>query len=227
MISVAIDGPSGAGKSTMSRAAAKELGFLYVDTGALYRTVGLAVLRAGKDPQSLAAVEALLPTAEVGLRYVDGEQRVFLNGEDVSQAIRAEKVGMAASAVSAHVPVRGFLLETQRRLAQENNVIMDGRDIGTVVLPNATVKIFLTAAPEERARRRWLELKEKGQEADYETVLADVKTRDYNDSHRAAAPLKQADDALLLDTTGKNFPQSLTLLLSAIEPHQPRNGGAE
>lgn len=227
MINVAIDGPSGAGKSTLSRAAAKKLGYLYVDTGALYRAVGLAALRAGADAKNEKAVEALLPATKVDLQYVGGEQHVFLNGEDVSAAIREENVGMAASAVSAHVPVRAFLLETQRRLARENNVIMDGRDIGTVVLPNADVKIFLTATPEDRARRRWLELQEKGQQADYDTVLADVKTRDYNDSHRAAAPLKQAADAVLVETTGNTFEQSLQCLLDAIHGKQPECGAPQ
>lgn len=224
MINVAIDGPSGAGKSTLSRAVAKTLGYLYVDTGALYRAIGVAALRAGVDPGDEKAVEALLPSIQVNLQYVEGDQHVFLNGEDVSAAIREEQVGMAASAVSAHVPVRTFLLETQRRLARENNVIMDGRDIGTVVLPNADIKIFLTATPEDRARRRWLELKEKGQEADFDTVLADVKTRDYNDSHRAAAPLRQADDAVLVETTGNTFEQSLQCLLDAISGRQPACG---
>lgn len=227
MINVAIDGPSGAGKSTLSRAVAKKLGYLYVDTGALYRAVGLAALRAGADAKNEKAVEALLPATKVDLQYVGGEQHVFLNGEDVSAAIREENVGMAASAVSAHVPVRAFLLETQRRLARENNVIMDGRDIGTVVLPNADVKIFLTATPEDRARRRWLELQEKGQQADYDTVLADVKTRDYNDSHRAAAPLKQAADAVLVETTGNTFEQSLQCLLDAIHGKQPECGAPQ
>lgn len=222
MISVAIDGPSGAGKSTLSRRLAQELGFLYVDTGALYRTIGLAALRAGQDTKNEAGVEALLPQIKVNLKYINGTQHVFLGEEDVSDEIREEQVGMAASNVSAHVPVRGFLLETQRRLARENNVIMDGRDIGTVILPNAQVKIFLTASAEERARRRHLELTQKGGDASYETVLQDVKTRDFNDSNRAAAPLKQADDAVLADTTGLSFEESLELLKKIIEPHLPK-----
>lgn len=224
MINVAIDGPSGAGKSTLSRTVARELGFLYVDTGALYRAVGLAALRAGQDPTDEKAVQALLPQTRVGLQYIDGEQRVLLNGEDVSEAIRQEAVGMAASAVSAHVPVRGFLLDTQRRLAGENNVIMDGRDIGTVVLPHADIKIFLTATADDRAMRRYLELQEKGQSPVYETVLEDVKTRDYNDSHRAAAPLKQADDAILVETSGNTFEKSLRVLLAVIRGRLPRGG---
>jgi cytidylate kinase len=154
MISIAIDGPSGAGKSTLSRRLAQRLGFLYVDTGALYRAVGLAALRGGRDTKSGTAMEALLSSLKVDLRYVDGEQHVFLDGEDVSDAVRTEAVGMAASDVSAHGPVRAFLLDTQRRLAAENDVIMDGRDIGTVVLPNAQIKLYLTATAEDRARRR-------------------------------------------------------------------------
>ncbi|MDL2293552.1 (d)CMP kinase [Ruminococcaceae bacterium OttesenSCG-928-D13] len=216
MISVAIDGPSGAGKSTLSRRLAKALGFLYVDTGALYRAVGLAALRAGAATKDAAAVEALLPTTEVGLRYVEGEQRVFLNGEDVSAGIRQEAVGMAASDVSAHPAVRAFLLETQRRLARESDVIMDGRDIGSVVLPDAQIKIFLTATAEDRARRRTLELEAKGEKPDYDRILQDVKTRDHNDSHRAAAPLKQAEGAILVDTTGNEFDQSYEILLGLI-----------
>ena len=217
MISIAIDGPSGAGKSSLSRALARELGFLYVDTGALYRAVGLGVLRAGKDPKQEAEVGALLDGLDVGLKYVDGEQRVFLNGVDVSSAIRGEDVSMAASDVSAHVQVRAFLLEAQRKLARENNVIMDGRDIGTVILPNAQVKIFLTAAPEDRARRRYEELLAKGVTTSYDEVLEDVKQRDYNDSHRAAAPLTKADDATEVVTTGFEFERSFQTLLSLIK----------
>ena len=155
MISVAIDGPSGAGKSTLAKRLAKEMGFVYVDTGAMYRSIGLYALRAGKDPKDAAAVEALLPRITLTLAIVDGAQHIYLNGEDVSTAIRAEEVGMAASAVSGHPAVRAFLLQQQRDLAAARNVLMDGRDIGTVVLPNATVKVFLTAAPEARARRRY------------------------------------------------------------------------
>ncbi len=222
MISIAIDGPSGAGKSTLSRMLAQRLGFVYADTGALYRTVGLAALRAGVNPKDGDAVAALLPALTVGLRMMrEGDdtapaQHVFLNGEDVSGAIREESIGMAASAVSAHVPVRAFLLSCQRRLAEDSNVIMDGRDIGTVVLPNATLKLYLTASAEDRAARRTLELREKGQPADYETVLADVKQRDHNDSTRAAAPLNQAEDAVRVDTTGNTFEQSLEQLYTLI-----------
>ncbi|MDL2325297.1 (d)CMP kinase [Ruminococcaceae bacterium OttesenSCG-928-A16] len=217
MNSIAIDGPSGAGKSSLSRKIAEELGYIYVDTGALYRSIGLAVLQAGKNTKKADEIEALLPQIDLALRHVDGEQRVFLGSEDVSEAIREEAVSMAASDVSAHPAVRAFLLETQRRLARENNVIMDGRDIGTVVLPNANIKIYLTATVEDRAMRRTLQLREAGKQADYETVKKDVEQRDYNDSHRAAAPLKQADDAVLVDTTGLEFEQSLALLLSLIK----------
>lgn len=215
-VSVAIDGPSGAGKSTIARVLAKELGYLYVDTGALYRTVGYAVLQQGIDPADSAAVEALLPNITVSMRYVDGEQRVFLNGEDVSTYIRTPQVSMAASTTSAMPPVRQFLFRLQQDTARQNNVIMDGRDIGTVVLPFALVKIFLTASAEDRAQRRFLELREKGLDVTYEDVLADMKERDYNDSHRAAAPLKPAEDAVLVDTSGNTLEQSIEILKAVI-----------
>ena len=212
--SIAIDGPSGAGKSTLARALAKALGYLYVDTGAIYRTVGLRAFRTGADPEDREAVIALLPGLDIGLGYgEDGEQRMYLNGEDVSQAIRQHEISRYACCVSAIPEVRAFLLDRQRKLAQEHDVVMDGRDIGTVVLPQADVKIFLTAAPEARARRRWLELKERGQSADYEAVLRDVKERDEKDSTRSAAPLRQAEDAGLADTTQLDLQQSLDLLI--------------
>lgn len=198
---VAIDGPAGAGKSVVAKAVARELGFLYVDTGAMYRAIGLYVLRQGKTPSKTEDVEPLLPEIAEEWRFVDGEQRIFLNGEDVSGLIRTEEVSMAASDVSALPAVRQFLLEQQRALANKQDVIMDGRDIGTVVLPDAELKIFMTAKPEVRARRRFLQLREKGIEADYEEVLKDVLQRDYNDSHRAAAPLRQAEDALYIDNS--------------------------
>ncbi|MDL2253349.1 (d)CMP kinase [Ruminococcaceae bacterium OttesenSCG-928-I18] len=224
MVSIAIDGPSGAGKSTLSRALAKKLGLLYVDTGAMYRAVGLAALRAGAPTKNADAVESLLPHTEVSLRHLGGAQQVFLNGEDVSKTIRAEEVSMAASDVSAHPAVRAFLLDTQRRLAKENDVIMDGRDIGTVVLPKAELKIFLTATAEDRAQRRYEELLAKGMQADYQKVLEDVKQRDYNDSHRAAAPLKKAEDAVELVTTGNSFEQSLEQLYALILQRLPQLG---
>ena len=216
MISVAIDGPSGAGKSSMARRLAAELGYTYVDTGAMYRAVGLYALRAGKDPADNSAVEALLPQVQLDIRLQDGVQHVLLNGEDVSEAIRAEQVGMAASAVGANPAVRAFLLDTQRNLAASRDVLMDGRDIGTVVLPNATVKIFLTASPEARAQRRYAELIAKGQQADYDTVLADIRRRDDQDTHRATAPLRQADDAVLVDTSNLDIEQSFAALEQVI-----------
>ena len=199
---VAIDGPSGAGKSSLARAVAGDLGFIYVDTGAIYRTVGCYVLRQGVRPSDAQAVEALLPDIEIRMGYGDdGLQRMYLNGEDVTEAIRTPEVSMCTSKVAAIPAVRAFLLEMQREIAQEQSVIMDGRDIGTVVLPQADVKIFLTADPKERAMRRYKELVAKGSTADYDTVLREVQRRDYNDSHRAAAPLRQAEDAWLCDTT--------------------------
>ena len=216
MISVAIDGPSGAGKSTLAKRLAKELGDLYVDTGAMYRSIGLYALRQGVDPRDEAAVTALLPRIQIELRYVNGAQRVLLCGEDVSEAIRAENVGMATSAVSAHPPVRAFLLELQRGMARTHDILMDGRDIGTVILPNATVKIFLTASAEARADRRFKELQEKGVDTDYQTVLEDIRRRDYQDSHRATAPLRQAEDAVLVDTSELDLEQSFQAMKKLI-----------
>ena len=216
MISVAIDGPAGAGKSTLARRLAGELGYIYVDTGAMYRTIGLYALRAGKDPKDNEAVNALLPSIRLRLASVEGEQHIYLGDEDVSAAIRTEEAGMAASAVGANPTVRAYLLDTQRNMAKTQNVLMDGRDIGTVVLPDATVKIFLTASPEARATRRWKEYQAKGMPNTYEEVLADVKQRDYQDTHRAAAPLKQAKDAVLLDTSELNFEQSLAAMKEII-----------
>lgn len=216
MISVAIDGPSGAGKSSLAKRLAKELGYLYVDTGAMYRAIGLYAKRAGADTKNAAAVEALLPRVRVELKYVDGAQRVLLCGEDVSEAIRAEEIGMAASDVSAHPAVRRFLLDTQRNMALTHDLLMDGRDIGTVILPNATVKIFLTASPEARAKRRMLELQQKGQPAEYETVLEDIRQRDWQDTHRETAPLKQAEDAVLVDTSELDFEESFQALKNLI-----------
>lgn len=219
MISVAIDGPSGAGKSSLAKRLAADLGYVYVDTGAMYRSIGLYAVRQGVDLHDADAVAALLPGIQLDIRLVEGAQHVYLNGEDVSEAIRAEEIGMAASAVSAHPQVRAFLLETQRGLAANQNVLMDGRDIGTVVLPQATVKIFLTASAEARARRRCKELQEKGQPAELETVLADIRQRDYQDTHREVAPLKQADDAILVDTSDIDFDQSFAVLKRTILEH--------
>ena len=216
MVSIAIDGPAGAGKSTLARQLAAELGYIYVDTGAMYRAIGLYALRAGRDPKDNAAVEALLPAIALRLESIDGEQHIYLNGEDVSTAIRTEQAGMAASAVGANPAVRAFLLELQRDMARTRNVLMDGRDIGTVVLPDASVKIFLTASPEARAARRWKEYRAKGLEISLEEVLEDVKQRDYQDTHRAAAPLRQAEDAVLLDTSELDFAQSLAAMKQII-----------
>lgn len=215
--SIAIDGPAGAGKSTVARAAAKELNFLYVDTGAIYRTVALAVDRLGIDPGDGEAVARALPALKIRMDHgPSGEQRMFLGEEDVSKAIRENRVSALASKVSALPQVRAFLLDFQRQLARENNVIMDGRDIGTVVLPRAEVKVFLTAAPEARARRRLLELELRGQQADYDTILREILQRDKQDRERAAAPLKQAEDAVLLDTTQLNLEQSVEALLKIV-----------
>ena len=218
MINVAIDGPAGAGKSTISRAAANVLGFIYIDTGALYRTVGLNALRKKADlesPESIAST--LTEDLSVELRFVGGEQRMFLNGEDVSKEIRTPEASMAASKVSAVPAVRAYLFDLQKKLASENNCIMDGRDIGTVVLPDAKVKIFLTASPESRAKRRFDELVEKGMDVKFEDVLEDMKQRDYNDSHRAIAPLKPAEDAILLDTSGFELERSVALIIKTIK----------
>ena len=207
-ISIAIDGPSGAGKSTLAKSVSKDLGYLYVDTGAIYRTIGYGVYRRGADPKDGEAVAALLPEFEVGLTYgADGLQHMTLNGEDVTEQIRLPEVSLCASAVSAHPAVRAHLLEMQRKLAREHNVVMDGRDIGTVVLPDATVKIFLTASLEERANRRCRELEQRGTPEVYERVLEEMSQRDYNDSHRAASPLRRAEDAVKLDSTGMDIEQ--------------------
>ena len=216
-ISIAIDGPSGAGKSTLAKCIAKTLGYLYVDTGAIYRTIGYAVYARGTDPKDAEAVAALLPELEIGLTYeADGLQHMTLNGENVTDKIRLPEISLYASAVSAHPAVRAHLLEMQRQLAREHSVVMDGRDIGTVVLPDATVKIFLTASVEERALRRCRELEQRGTPEAYQQVLEEMRQRDYNDSHRAAAPLKQAADAVLLDTTHLDFAGSEQALLRII-----------
>ncbi len=216
MISIAIDGPSGAGKSTIAKAVSQKLGFIYVDTGALYRSIGLYVLNQGKDTANRQEVSSLLPEIELKIRYLDGVQRVYLNGQDVSEEIRKPPVSMAASNVSAHPEVREFLLNLQRQFAEEYNVVMDGRDIGTVVLPNADIKIFLTASSEERARRRYDELIQKGEQVQFDKIHKEIIERDYNDSHRAIAPLKQADDAILVDTTGCALEESIQKLETLI-----------
>lgn len=217
MINIAIDGPAGAGKSTIAKTASKELGFIYVDTGALYRTVGLNALRLGKDTKSEADVVPTLQGLNVSLRFVDGEQRVFLGDEDVSAAIRQNEVSMAASNVSAIPKVREFLFDLQRDIARNNNCIMDGRDIGTVVLPDAQIKIYLTASAEARADRRYKELIEKGQDVNYDDILKEIELRDYQDTHREIAPLKKADDAVLVDTTKLTLEESIEHMLSVIK----------
>lgn len=215
--SIAIDGPSGAGKSTLAKLLAKALGFLYVDTGAIYRTVGLAASRQGiplDDPQ---AVEAFLPQLDIRMSYGDdGLQHMYLNGEDVTEAIRRNEVSQYASLVSAIPAVRTYLLEMQRKLAREHDVIMDGRDIGTVVLPQAGVKIFLTAAPEARARRRTLELQQRGQNANFDEILREIRERDEQDRSRPIAPLRPAEDSVILDTTTLDWKGSLAALLTLV-----------
>lgn len=216
-ISVAVDGPSGSGKSTLSRAAAKELSLVYVDTGAIYRTTALHILRRGADPGDAAAAAALLPEVGITLSYdAAGVQRMCLNGEDVTELIRTQEVSMAASTVSAYPAVRAFLLEMQRELARRHSVIMDGRDIGTVVLPEADVKIFLTAGSEIRARRRWLELQERGTPRDWEQLLQETRERDEKDANRAESPLRPAADSVLLDTSELDFAQSLGRIIEII-----------
>ena len=216
-VSIAIDGPAGAGKSTLARALARELGYLYVDTGAIYRTVALRAWEAGADPSDPEQIAPLLKGLDISMDYgPDGEQQMFLEGEDVSKAIREHQISGLASKVSAIPAVRDFLLEFQRTQAREHNVVMDGRDIGTVVLPQADVKIFLTAAPESRARRRLLELEGRGQKTDFETVLRDIVQRDEQDRNRPIAPLRQAEDAVLVDTTECDLEESYQLLLKTI-----------
>ena len=212
MKKIAIDGPAGAGKSTIAKEVSKRLGFIYVDTGALYRAIGFYALTKGADTKSENEVSALLSEIEVKLAFENGEQCVYLNGENVNSKIRTGEVSMAASNVSALPSVRAFLFDLQRNIADENNVVMDGRDIGTVVLPDADVKIFLTASPEARAKRRVLQMREKGIEEDYEKVLSEVKQRDYNDSHREIAPLKPTDESIIVDTTSLTLQESIDLL---------------
>lgn len=216
--SIAMDGPSGAGKSTLARALAARLGFLYVDTGAIYRTVGLYTARQGGDCGRKEDVVSRLPELRLSLAYgEDGLQHMFLQGEDVTEAIRDNAVSRYASQVSTYPEVRAFLLEMQRELARTHNVIMDGRDIGTVVLPQADLKVFLTASVEERARRRWAELAARGQEVDLATVREEIARRDYDDTHRAAAPLRKAADAVEVDTSHLNFQESLDALLALVK----------
>ncbi len=211
---IAIDGPAGAGKSATARSVAKALGFIYVDTGALYRGIALYVIRKGVKSSAIEEVVPLLAEIKIEMRHIDGEQHIFLNGEDVSTLIRTESVSAAASDVSAIPAVRDFLFDMQKDIAEKNNVVMDGRDIGTVVLPDAELKIFLTAKPEIRAQRRVLQLAEKGVEANFDDVLADVLQRDYNDSNRDFRPLKLAEDGILLDNSEMNFEETFEKIIS-------------
>lgn len=217
VVNVAVDGPAGAGKSTISRAAAKELGFIYVDTGALYRAVGVYALRNGIGTKDSENIEKALKDIVVELKFVGDVQHVFLNGEDVSTEIRTPEASMAASDVSAIPCVRVFLFDLQRDIAKKNNCLMDGRDIGTVVLPDAKIKIFLTASAEERAKRRYKELVEKGAKDTYEEVLADLEKRDYQDSHREIAPLKPAEDSIIVDTSDYNFDEAKNIIVNIIK----------
>lgn len=214
---IALDGPGGAGKSTLAKAIAKKLNILHVDTGAIYRTIGYAAFARSLDAKDEAQIAPLLEKIHIDMAFDEaGGQKMLLDGKDVSKEIRLPEISMYASNVSALPCVRAYLLDMQRGIAKKRSVIMDGRDIGTVVLPDATVKIFLTASPEARATRRWKEYQEKGIATPYEEVLADVKQRDYQDTHRAAAPLKQADDAVLLDTSELDFEQSLAAMKKII-----------
>ena len=215
-VSIAIDGPAGAGKSTMARACAKALGYLYVDTGAIYRTVGYYMRLMGIGPKDQDGIRRLIDEVNIDIRYADGVQHMILNGEDVTSELRTPEMSMYASGVSAQPCVRAFLLDMQRQLARTHNVIMDGRDIGTVVLPHADVKIFLTADAEVRAKRRYDELQQKGDKTPYAQILAETKQRDKQDSERAAAPLRQAADAVVLDTSGYTLEQSVEAILSLV-----------
>ena len=220
-IAIALDGPAGAGKSSIAKRAAKALGFIYVDTGALYRTVGLAAMRNNVEPKPSAELEQLLASIRVELTFNEtGEQIVLLDGEDVSGEIRTSEASKMASNISAVPAVRAYLLDLQRDMAKTNNVIMDGRDIGTVVLPDAKVKIFLTASPEARAQRRYKEMAEKGMDVQYENVLKDVMERDYNDMHREIAPLKPAEGSITVDTTELDFEQSIEAIINVIKENR-------
>lgn len=223
MIGIAIDGPGGAGKSTIARTLAKRFGFVYVDTGAIYRTVGLYMSRIGVAPEDAAGIEKNIGGVHLGIRYENGEQKMLLDGAEVGDAIRTPLISKYASCVSAVPAVRDFLFVTQRELAKKNNVIMDGRDIGTVILPDAPVKIFLTASAESRAERRYKELAEKGQQVTMESVLHDINERDRQDMNRAIAPLRQAEDAVLLDTSALTLEESIASVLRIIREKTEEN----
>lgn len=219
---IAIDGPAGAGKSTIARALAKDLGLIYADTGALYRAIGYYMCKNGVSIDDAAAVVSALDGVRVSLAYVEGEQRVFVNETDVSGSIRTPQISMAASKVSAIPGVRAFLLQLQRDIAATNSVVMDGRDIGTTILPDADVKIFLTASPESRAERRYKELIEKGESVTFDDVLADMKKRDYDDAHRAASPLRKAEDAIEVDTSALNLEESIAHMKAVVLDNLPK-----
>lgn len=214
---IAIDGPAGAGKSTIAKAVAAKLGYIYVDTGAMYRAIGLHLMREGVNTDDEAEVNAHLDSADVRLAMEDGMQKVYLNGEDVTSAIRTEEAGMMASKTSAYGKVREKLVSLQQKIAADCSVVMDGRDIGTVVLPHADLKIFLTASVEERARRRFNELKKKGQQADFQAIMEDIAKRDYQDTHREISPLRQADDAILLDTSDMGIEEVTAKVIALAE----------
>ncbi len=214
---IAIDGPAGAGKSTIAKAVAAKLGYIYVDTGAMYRAIGLHLMREGVNTDDEAEVNAHLDSADVRLAMEDGMQKVYLNGEDVTTAIRTEEAGMMASKTSAYSKVREKLVSLQQKIAADCSVVMDGRDIGTVVLPHADLKIFLTASVEERARRRFNELKKKGQQADFQAIMEDIAKRDYQDTHREISPLRQADDAILLDTSDMGIEEVTAKVIALAE----------
>ncbi len=222
MIQIAIDGPSGAGKSTVAKALAKKLGIVYVDTGALYRTIGYAAVSRGISTKDALALEALLPDIHIDVKYENGVQCVYLNGENLGDRIRRPEISMAASDVSAIPAVRAFLLDTQRDIARRNSVVMDGRDIGTVILPDADVKVFMVASAEARALRRTKELEEKGMPANYEDVLREMKERDAQDSGRAIAPAIPAPDAIHLDNSGMSVEESVDAVIKLIEPHMDK-----
>ncbi|MDY4833980.1 (d)CMP kinase [Frisingicoccus sp.] len=214
---IAIDGPAGAGKSTIARAAARNLGFLYVDTGAMYRAIAFSLIRSGVEPEDEAGIEKVLESMTIRIVYSDGEQQILLNGENVTAFLRDEAVGNMASRSASNPKVREKLLQLQRDLAKENDVIMDGRDIGTFVLPDADVKVYLTASVEERAKRRYLELIEKGQDADMEKIKEDIRTRDTQDMNRSIAPLKQAKDAVVIDSSKLTIPEVMDRIVDAFQ----------
>ncbi len=216
-IAIAIDGPSGAGKSTIAKFLASKFGFVYVDTGALYRTVALAVKQKNIATDDVVSIKDLLFEINIELKFIDGEQAVFLNSQNVSKEIRENEISKLASDVSAHTFVREYLFSVQKNISLENDIIMDGRDIGTVILPNANVKIYLTATADDRARRRYNQLLENGQVVEFKTLLEEIVNRDFNDMNRSVSPLTQADDAILVDTTGNTLEESIELLYNIIK----------